>query len=169
MIMKKLFLSVCLLVLVLSGCGKAEDEEFKATDILSEEEVAEFIDYKPVVEERRTRLLKSVKYKNPEIGKSDIVEVLVYPENQKMTRDDIKAQFEEQKKRNIEYDNLIDVEGIDADVFIAIPSVHIYKNGYYAVISAGSGGAEKQIDLLERIAEVAVQNIDELTENEEQK
>lgn len=163
MIMKRLFFVICIFILSVSGCrSEIKDTPLKASDFLSAEEASSYIGYSPVAEEKDTRLCKSVKYKNSTVGEGDIVEVLVYPPNEKKSVDDIKSDYEYQKQKNTEYGSYIQVDGIDAEIFIAIPSVHIYKNGYYVVVTAGSGGEEEQINLLKSLAGIVVGHLDEM-------
>lgn len=160
--MKRIFIVISLLMLLLSGCGKDQKTYDIAADFLSLEEVSGFLGYTPVMEEENTRLQKKVTYKNETKGDGDIIRLSIYPPNTKYSADDIKAQFDAEKKKNEEYKSLIEFEEADAEAFISIPSAHIYKNGHYAVVTAGSGGEEEQINLLKTISQIVIGHLNEL-------
>ncbi len=165
MSMKKLLL-VFLMILLTAGCTKSA-KEIVASDFLSLEEAGKYLEYLPVEEVNNTRLCKSVTYKNEKIGQGDTVKVDVYPFNGKYDKSEIKAQFEAEKKRNDDLARTVavDIEGVDA--FIAIPSCHMYKNGYYIVITAGSGAGEHQVSLLKNYAETVSKNLIKIAGEEE--
>ena len=172
MIMKKLFIIICILIFICTGCSKeepkkTEEQTFSAGDFLSAEEVSAQVGYTPVAEEENTRSQKTITYKNAVAGQGDIVRIEVYPQNQKHTKEEIKAQFEKQKSKNEEYKTLIQADDLGIEAFIAIPSVHMYKNGYYIVVTAGSGGGDEQIALLKNFAQIVVGHMNELLTQEE--
>ncbi len=157
--MKKIVIVISLLLVLLTGCGKKAKYD-TASDFLPPEEVSKFLWYEPVLEEKTTRLEKKVTYKNEIAGSGDIVKLSVYPPNTKYTARNIHEQFNSEKKRNEEYQTLISAEDLDTEAFIAIPSIHLYKNGHYAVITAGSGGGDEQIKLLKELANIVIYNLD---------
>lgn len=163
----KKVLIVGMTLLCLCGCSK-EKKELSAADFLSAEEVAQFVDFEPVSEEENTRLCKSITYMNEKVGASDPVKVEVYPYNQKYDKSDIKAQFEAEKAKYEEYSAAETVEGLGAEAFVAIPSIHMYKNGYYLVITAGSGTGEHRKQLLESLGKVAAEHLTDIAGEEEE-
>lgn len=162
MIMKRILIIISLFMMLLAGCGNGGKKYDTALDFLSIEEASNILGYTPLAEEENTRLEKRVTYKNENKGEGDIIRVSIYPPNTKYSADDIKQQFNSEKKRNEDYKTLIEVEEADADVFISIPSVHIYKNGHYAVITAGAGGDDKQINLLKDLSRIVIGHLNEL-------
>ena len=93
------------------------------------------------------------------LGVSDLVEVTVYSENDAISKSEIEEKFNFYKTKNKEYKSIIPVEGVEADCFIAIPSVYILKDGYMVIISAGSGGEDAQINLLRGLTDIAIKNM----------
>ena len=160
--MKKYIILLFIIILTLSGCGdKPNDNKkvFSPVDILSKEDIKDFIDFEPITEESETEISKTVKYKNSTLGVSDIVEVTVYSENDAISESEIEEKFNFYKTKNVEYKSLIPVEGVEADCFIAIPSAFILKDGYLVIISAGSGGEDAQINLLRGLSDIAIKNM----------
>lgn len=147
-----------LLLLTLTACNKAEEAvEVTAKNVLPQNEISDIIGYVPQEEEKLTRVCKEITYRNETRGASDIVNVKVYTPNTKNSPDDLKKLYDEQKKRYEQYSSLIET-GAD-NSFIAFPSVYLYKNGYYVIITAGSGGDDMQIAMLKKLAEIADKNI----------
>ena len=160
--MKKYISILIVIVITLSGCKNKADEKsiiLSPTDILSQGDIKEYIDFTPVLEESETTNSKTVKFKNSTAGASDIIEVTVYSEKENFSKTDIEDRFKFYKEKTIQYNSLIPAEGLEAECFIAIPSIYILKDGYMVVITAGSGGEDAQINLLRSLAEVAIKNI----------
>lgn len=165
--MKKLFTIVCIFLLLISGCskGSGNDAFIKASDIVTPEEVAQHVGYEPIATENNTQLFRSVKYQNTLAGQGDITEVLLYTPNERRSAEDINELFEEKKSECAKFDAMTEVADLDAECFISIPSIYIFKNGCYAVITAGSGAGEEQTSLLKELAAAAIEHISELFPN----
>ncbi len=160
--MKKYTILLFIIILTLFGCGDKPEENkkvFSPADILSKEDIKDFIDFEPVIEETETTVSKTLKYKNATLGVSDLVEVTVYSENDAISKSEIEEKFNFYKTKNKEYKSIIPVEGVEADCFIAIPSAYILKDGYLVIISAGSGGEDAQINLLRGLTDIAIKNM----------
>ena len=154
-----------LLLLTLTACKKTEEAvEVTAKTVLPQNEISVIIGYTPKEEEKLTRVCKEITYKNETRGASDIVNVKVYPPNTKNSPDYLKKLYDEQKKKCEQYSSLVET-GAD-NSFIAFPSVYLYKNGYYVVITAGSGGDDAQIEMLKKLAEIADKNIEAMAPEE---
>ncbi len=160
--MKKYIISLFIIILSLSGCGKNVDEKpviLSPSDILSAEDIKDYVDFTPVLEESETEISKTLKYKNETVGSSDIVEVTVYSESEAISKSQIEEKFNFYKTKNTEYKSIVPVEGVEAQCFIAIPSVYILKDSYLVIISAGSGGEDAQINLLRGLSDIAIKNM----------
>lgn len=165
MIMKKILFIICAFALLFSGCSSKEIKKAEiiasATEFLSADEAAQYIGYEPIVIENNTKTAKSAKFKNAVAGQGDIAEISVCVPNERKTAEEVKKDFTDTRQRCEEFGTIVQTDGIDAEVFISIPSIHLYKNGCYVVITAGSGGGEEQINLLKNLAAVAVGHISE--------
>lgn len=162
--MKRYILFLLISILCLSGCKESKEEApriFTPADILSAEDIKDYINFEPVCEESQTDEAKIIKYKNSTPGSSDIVEVKVFIENDFISNSQIEEKFNFYKNKNKEFESLIPIDGMDAECFIAIPSSYILKDGYMVVISAGSGGEDAQINLLRSLTEIAIKNMNE--------
>lgn len=163
--MKKILIAI-LLLLAFSGCKKAEEPvEVTAKNILPQAEISDIIGYVPQEEEKITRSCKEITYRGETKGANDIVNVKVYPPNERNSREDLKKKYDDQKKKYEKYSSVVET-GAD-DSFIAFPCIYLYKNGYYVIITAGSGAEDAQVAMLKNLAQVAEKNIDLLAPEEE--
>lgn len=149
---------VIAMCLMLSACGGKEAQKEFAMDakmLLSETEATELLQYTPSASYDKSYTKSTVRYDSEPIGKDPLI-VELYSSNDKMTSEDILEEFE--RKRAFRSDS-VDITDYDAEAFLAYPSVNIYKDGYMAVVTAGSGADEAQEQLLRQVGKIVADNL----------
>ncbi len=156
--MKKLFVLVGIL-LIMSACSNTPSpaKNFKPSEFLSLEDAKNHLSYEPLAIEKDN----TITYKSANAGQEDIIRVELIQKEIETDTEKIKAEFDNVRQKNQEYESLISTDDLGADSFISIPSIHLYKNGYYLKITAGSGGNENQITLLKDLGKIALENMEE--------
>lgn len=127
--------------------------------VLTLENVSGVVSYTPVQETKKTSKGATVLYRSEPVGQGDVVQVDVYQPSTRVTEEEIRKLFDEEKEKRPKAEEVADL-GVEA--FIAIPSIHMMKGGYYVKITAGSGGGDEQKSLLKTMAQTALGNLDEL-------
>lgn len=100
---------------------------------------------------------KSVLYRSEPIGKHDVVRVTLYQFSDQVTKDDVSNKFYEVKDSRPSAEV---IPSVGDDAFLAYPSVHVYKDGRYVQITAGSGADDSQHELLVSLAKTAAGNME---------
>lgn len=161
---------VCLLAVVflvsVTGCDKKEtkvhETELTADMLLSEDEVKALVGYEPVKTVSDTVLKSMVRYDSEPQGEYPVI-VELYSYNKGKSVAEIYEQFTEKKERR---PSSQEVNEYDAQAYIAYPSVNIYRDGYMAVVTAGSGANDEQGTLLKNAGAVVAGHLVEfLNEN----
>lgn len=174
----KRFLSVILcaaLVLGTASCGKPQEGQqgasqqqkqekkvYKALDpekILTVEDVAQELPYAPVTRTEKSRKKATALYCSDPIGQGDVVQVDLYQPSNTVPEADVRSFYDEVKEKR---PGAEDVADLGCEAFIAIPAIHLMKDGYHVAITAGSGGGDEQKALLKKLAQAAVGNMGEL-------
>jgi hypothetical protein len=165
-----------ILALGLSSCGKdsgggqqagepekkQEKKVYKTVDpekVLTMENVSALVSYAPVLEKSKSGKAATALYRSEPVGQGDVVQIDVYQPSARVSEDEVKQLFSEEKEKRPKAE---DVSDLGAEAFIAIPSIHLMKNGYYVKITAGSGGGDEQKTLLRNAAQTALANLDGL-------
>lgn len=153
--MYKFIICITAAVMLLSACGQEayEKEEFNAKALLDEAEAAELLGYEAVQSYESGYTKTTVRYDSDPIGKDPIIVELYSPKDK---NEDIYNKFE---TRHSLRDDSEDISDYDAEAFLAYPSVNIYKNGYMAIVTAGSGSDEEQKQLLHKVGSVVSENL----------
>lgn len=156
--MRKNVICIMAAAVLLSSCAKEEpggSEAFDAKTLFPETAAAEFLQYTPVQTYEDGYTKSVVRYDSEPIGKDPII-VELYSPNDIKTADDIYSEFK--SKHDLRADSE-DITDYDAEAFLAYPSVNIYKDGYMAVVTAGSGSDEIQKQLLIEAGSVVAENL----------
>ncbi len=174
--MKKITALLMCLVMALgaSSCGKEKEQRAGAPEqkqekkvyktvepekVLTLENVSAVVSYTPVLEKSKSGKASTALYRSEPVGKGDVVQVDVYQPSARVTEDEVKKLFNEEKEKRPKAEEVTDL-GVEA--FIAIPSIHMMKDGYYVKITAGSGAGDEQKALLKDAAQTALVNLNEL-------
>lgn len=102
---------------------------------------------------------KTVLYRPEPLGSADTVKVCVKQYSTSVSKDSIRSEFDDDRAARSDTET-IDATGID--VYIALPSIRMYYDGYYITITAGSGSNDAQKDLLVSLAQTAAANLSTL-------
>lgn len=170
---KKILLIVSSLIIIigLCSCGKSGGLFSSATptpipivsptDILPANEIAEFVNYEPVLDGEITDQdhTKTAVYVSNPRGQSDSVTVKVTQFGGNFTKDDVWNRYDSARVKRSSAEL---ISGIGSDAYIAFPSIHIYDRGCEITISAGSGSDTGQANLLKRLGERAVMNFENI-------
>lgn len=154
---KVVCVAAALLVALTASCGvknKNIDAGFDAKAVFTQQDAEEILTYEPKMTFKDGRFISYVRYNSEPLGQDPIIVELYSEKN----TDDTAVYAEFEKKRAQRADR-IDVTDIDAEAFIAYPSMNIYKNGCMAVITAGSGATDEQKELLVKIGDKVVKNL----------
>lgn len=163
--MKKI-LSVLLCALIfICGCSKNPDvnkknDDVKASELLTYEDVVPYLEHPPVLVEENSRRASIATYKSEAVGKEYPVIIKLIQENQLISKEMIKGEFDKQKElRNLSFD----VDSLGAECYVSYPSINYYIDGYHVQITAGSGSDNTQKILLMNLAKISLNNLNELT------
>lgn len=162
--MLKRLMYIFMILALLSGCtGETKDKTKAPTVLLPEmllslEDVKALVSYEPVLSGENTRAKSKVYYSTDPIGGSDpvILELHSYQNGQNVTA--VYEQFSTKKKMRPKSENVPDL-GMEA--FIAYPTINLYKDGFFIVITAGSGSGDEQKNLLINAAKTAAAHLNE--------
>ena len=157
--MKKLICLVAVLVLTFTTACKKEDNskktELSADMLMTIDQVKEIISYTPVMHLSKTDEKSTVRFDSDPKGEDPVI-IELYSHNDEKSVAMVHEEFLNRKQMRPSSQEL---DGYDAEVFIAFPSIYIYRDGYMAVITAGSGGGEEQTDLLKSAGKIATLNL----------
>ncbi len=98
-------------------------------------------------------------YRTDPIGQADVVKITVYQKSETVSEDEVCQHFYEIRDSRPSAEQ---VSGLGTDAYIAFPSIHVYQDGYHIEITAGSGADDGQKALLDRLARLAVDNLNAL-------
>lgn len=90
------------------------------------------------------------------LGSGDNVFVELYVKDKDNDENSIKSRFEASRNKRSDF---IQVQGLGDDAYITYPSLHLYSNGVYVKITAGSGANDAQSELLISLGKTADANI----------
>ena len=82
--------------------------------------------------------------------------VELYEPSENLDEEAVEEKFEASREKRTDF---IEVDDLGDDAYIAYPTLHLYSNGVYVAITAGSEGGEEQTELLEEFGRVAEKNI----------
>lgn len=161
--MKKMLVAIISLSLLISSCGKKKPQytmDVYPSELLTQENVAPYLDYTPEMTEERSRRVSVAEYKSNPVGQGYPVIIKVYQKNGLQSAESVKKYYDECKKmRSDAFD-----AGLNADdSFIAYPAIHYYIDGYHVEITAGGGSDDLQKALLINLATVSIDNFTTLT------
>ncbi len=161
--MKKILVAIISLSLLISSCGKKKPQytsDVYPSELLTQENVAPYLDYTPEMTEERSRRVSVAEYKSNPVGQGYPVIIKVYQKNGLQSAESVKKDYDECKKmRSDAFD-----AGLNADdSFIAYPAIHYYIDGYHVEITAGGGSDDLQKALLINLAAVSIDNFTALT------
>lgn len=161
--MKKLLIVILSLTLLMSSCGKKEPQltsEVYPSELLTQENIAPYLDYSPELTEERSRRVSIAEYRSNPVGQGYPVIIKVYQKNGLQSAQSVRAFYDECKTMRPDSFN---AELNAEDSFIAYPSIHYYIDGYHVEITAGSGSDDLQKALLINLAAVSIDNFTALT------
>ena len=161
--MKKISIVIFTLLLFLSGCGKNKTtyvSDVYPSELLTIENVAPYLEYKPEMTEERSRRMSVARYQSNPIGQGDPVIIKVYQKNGLQSAEQVKAYYDECKTMRTDS---FDIELNADDAFIPYPTLHYYIDGYHIEITAGSGSDDLQKVLLTNLAAISIENFTALT------
>ena len=98
----------------------------------------------------------TAKYIPEPLGSGDSVFVELYEPSENLDEEAVEEKFEASREKRTDF---IEVKDLGDDAYIAYPTLHLYSNGVYVAITAGSEGGEEQTELLEEFGKVAEKNI----------
>lgn len=127
--------------------------------VLTLENVSAIVAYTPVLEKSKSGKAVTALYRSEPVGQGDVVQIDVYQPGARVAEEEVRKLFDEEKEKRPKAE---DVADLDVEAFIAIPSIHLMKNGYYVKITAGSGSGDEQKALLKNAAQTALANLDGL-------
>ena len=161
--MKKILIAVLSLILLISSCGKKKPQytsDVYPSELLTQENIAPYLDYAPEMTEERSRRVSVAEYKSNPVGQGYPVVVKVYQKNGLQSAEKVKEYYDECKKMR---SDAFDAELNADDSFIAYPAIHYYIDGYHVEITAGGGSDDLQKALLINLATVSIDNFTALT------
>lgn len=153
--MKKIIIFLCS-VLLLCGCSSDKITEVTSEMLLTSEQVAPYLDYTPTVTHNTTRRCSVSEYRSEAPGGGDPVIVKLYQPNGLVSKDSVLNSFKEEKELRTDS---FDIDGMDAQCYVAYPSIHCYSDGFYIEITAGSGSDNNQKILLMNLAKISLENL----------
>lgn len=161
--MKKILPIILSSVLLLTSCGNKKPQyssDVYPSELLTQENVAPYLDYTPEMTEERSRRVSVAEYKSNPPGQGYPIIIKVYQKNGLQSAEKVREFYDECKKmRSDSFD-----AGINADdSFIAYPSIHYYIDGYHVEITAGGGSDELQKALLTNLASASIDNFTAIT------
>lgn len=153
--MKKIIVFLCS-VLLLSGCTSDKITEVTSDMLLPLEQVAPYLDYTPNETHNTTRRCSVSEYRSSSPGGGDPVIVKLYQPNGLVSEDSVVNSFNEEKELRTDS---FDIDGMDAQCYVAYPSIHCYSDGFHIEITAGSGSDNDQKILLMNLAKISLENL----------
>ena len=161
--MKKLLFSTLIICMGLFTSCKEQEEKrpmLLPTDVISlssakETVGGEYIMKDDAVKQDQNHL--SVTYLAEPLGSGDNIFIDLYIQDKNHDENSVKSKFEASKNKRSDF---IRVEGLGDDAYIAYPTLHLYSNGVYAAITAGSGSNDTQSELLINLGKIAQSNIE---------
>lgn len=163
--MNKFFVIVLLIsAMLMCGCNKKETviPPVMPTDIITKEDAEAAIggNYELKLNYDAVVCIDDNSYKASyiaePIGSGDPVFVTVTSPSESLPESSVKELYKSGYEGRTKKKK---VEGLGEEAYIAFPSINIYQNGYYIVITAGSGDTQEQIDLLISLGKTAVENL----------
>ncbi len=163
--MKKIIFLMILCLGLFTACGRKKEEKrplLLPTDVVSLNAAQKLVadEYTLVMkndaviqEDNKT----AVTYLSDPLGSGDSITIEVYSSDKNNTAENTKDEFLLSKNKRSDF---IRVEGLGEDAYITYPSLHIYLNGVYVKITAGSGASESQSDILVELGKIAEKNIE---------
>lgn len=154
------------MLIVLPSCGekveqetiqKTERAQLLAENLITAEDVRGIVSYEPSVSVKNTGSKSTVRYDSEPIGQDPVI-VELYSYSDLKNVSEIHDEFKQRKEKRPKAQDVTDL-GIEA--YIAYPSINLYRDGYMAVITAGSGGDETQNEILKKAAGIAAAHLDE--------
>ena len=100
---------------------------------------------------------RSVLYRTEPIGKNDVVKVTVRQFSETVSEQEVTDKFYAAKESRPSAET---IASVGDDAFLAFPSIHVYKDGRYVEITAGSGADDTQRELLISLGKTAAGNIE---------
>jgi len=137
------------------------------SDVLTISDLQKIISYSPVLETIRNEAYeKEILYRSDPIGREDVVKVRVKQYTDVNSKDKIKEMYNSDKAFRPSSEDVVLGEGCEGvEAYIAFPSVHMYYDGYYVTITAGSGSDNTQKQTLTTAANDAALNLKNLITN----
>lgn len=157
---KFICLAAAAVMLFSTSCGKKEEIKHAPLDakaLFTQEDAVNILGYEPAQIFDDGYVKSIVRYDSKPIGKDPII-VELYSYGSKKSAGDIYDEFK--RKHSLRTDSE-EVSDFDAEAFIAYPSVNIYKEGYMAVVTAGSGADDAQKQLLTEVGRIVAQNLND--------
>ncbi len=164
-----LIMVAAVIVIVVAGCSKEEEPisaeptiiELDPSALLTVEQATAAVGYELTADGITADAdgTKTVLYHPEPLGLADTVQVSVKQYSESVSKDSIRSEFDSDREARS------DAEAVDAtgvDVYIALPSIRMYYDGYYITITAGSGSDDGQKNLLVSLAQTAAANLSTL-------
>ncbi len=170
--MRKTFLfltGAILAVICLCACNNSSDNgkasatptpipQISPEEVLPLESAVSAVGYELVSDgETEEDGVRSVLYRTEPIGKKDVVKVTVRQFSETVSKQEITDEFYAAKESRPSAET---IASVGEDAFLAFPSIHIYKDGRYVEITAGSGADDTQRELLISLGRTAAGNIE---------
>ena len=147
-------------MLLSASCGKKEEIKHAPLDakaLFTQDDAVKILGYEPAQTFEDGYVKSTVRYDSKPIGKDPII-VELYSYDSKKSTGDI---YDELKRKHSLRTDSEEISDFDAEAFIAYPSVNIYKDGYMAVVTAGSGADDAQKQLLTEVGGIVAQNLND--------
>lgn len=161
---KLLFLTLIICMGLFSSCKEEEEKRpmLLPTDVISLSNAQETVGHEytlimkdDAVKQDGNHL--SVTYLAEPLGSGDNVSIDLYIQDENHDENSVKNKFEASRNKRSDF---IQVEGLGDDAYIAYPTLHLYSNGVYTAITAGSGSNDAQSELLINLGKIAQSNIE---------
>jgi hypothetical protein len=163
--MKKIIFLMVICLGLCASCSSKKDEKrplLLPTDVVSLTEAQELIADEYTITMKNDAVIQKdnkteVTYLSEPLGYGDSIKIEVFTTDEANTAESIKEEFSLSKNKRSDF---IRVEGLGEDAYITYPSLHMYLNGVYVKITAGSGASEAQSDILVELGKIAEKNIE---------
>lgn len=154
--MRKKFICIAAACLLTVSCGEKSEETLSAEAVFPETEAAELLGFEPKATFEKSYAKSTVRYDSDPLGGDPLI-VELYVCNDKTSGEDIRADFLERKENRSDSE---EVEGFNAEAFIAYPSINVYRDGCMVTITAGSGADDTQKELLKKAGKIAAESLE---------
>lgn len=167
--MKKIGTIIASVAIIAIVIGAISGFKRQRVDLIMPDEIITLDDAKNIVdgyELKSGEVIKTgnklkLQYSADPLGSGDNIDIELVYYSDEYPRSSVEKLFNYDKETLLVYEDVVD---LGEKAFIAFPSIHIYEKGFYVKITAGSGNGTEQYDILKKLAEIAMTNLDKYIE-----